>query len=277
MRICISVQVLVLIKVFSIPVQGVQYSIAIASALSGSDICYSGYWFNSRNPATLASWQTNAFGISYQNLYFIPGLSTQSLSGTIASEGTWGYSLDYFGTHALNESCLSLSYGRKIFRRFDLGISMKAHSLSVEALSERSYAVSCDIGLIMRLQREVSLGVHLVNPNRSVYFTTDEEALSAQTNLGLAYHPGNIFYLAIQAHWLNYSAFFLSVGSEYRIGRTLALQAGIKVGFSTGYSWGILIDFRQVSLALGFEQHACLGITSAVTVCYKLSRYADQD
>jgi hypothetical protein len=198
------------------------------------------------------------------------------LVGTLTSKGTWGFAFDYFGTHMLNESCFSLSYGRKIFQWFDLGITMNGYRLLVESLSEKSYTVSGDIGFIIHLQEEVKLCVYLINPNRSEYFTSGGEALPSEINIGIISDPGKNFYLAAQFHWINYSEIFFSMGSEYRIGKSVALMGGIKVGSLTGYSYGLSCNYRKLTITLGFEQHTYLGRSAAMTLVYKITCYANQ-
>jgi len=261
---------------FSALAQQVYNTDAIATALSGSDACYSYSWFGTRNPASLASLPVTSFGINYHNRYLISGLGSQSFFVTIASKGTWGYGIHYFGTQALNEGSFSVSYGRSIFRWLDLGIRMNGHRLSIEAFSEQSYTLSGDMGFIFKPSEDFYIGVHLVNPNRSEYFGRGYASLPSGVNAGFAYVSKQNFYLAAQLHWEDYSEIILSLGTEYWVKKSVALQTGLRVGSVISYSYGILFDYCKYSFALGFEQHTCLGMSTAVTLTYKFSTHVHQ-
>ncbi len=267
------VYIFLLISVSTAFSQQVQHIDAVSLALSGSDGCYYHTWNGIRNSATLASIPGSMLGINYYNRYLIPELGSQSIFGTLRFQGTWGYSLSYFGTKAFNESTVSASYGRHIFRWLDAGITMKGHHLAVEALSGRSFSITGDMGIITRPGKGISLGLHMVNPNRSGYMNMEQDNLPAEMNLSITWNEPGDFYLAAQLHWRDYSDLFLSMGSEYRMGKTLALRAGLKVGDLLSYSYGLAFDFRKLNIALGFEQHTCLGLSSAVTMVYKFSAH----
>ncbi len=257
--------------------QQVPYSDATALALSGTDLCYSGAWYGIRNPSLLALHQVSSVGINYHNRYLIPGLGSQSVYGSFPFHGWWGCSVNYFGTKALNESSFSVSYGRKIFQWLDAGITINGHRLAVEALPEESFSITGDIGLVVKPVEGVLTGIHLINPNRSGYANSGQDYLPAELNIGLAWSEAGDFYLAAQLHWQDYSDLYLSLGAECRIGKFLALRAGLKTGSVTSYSYGLAFGFKKITFSVGFEQHTCLGMSSAVTLNYKFSSHESQD
>ena len=246
---------------------------AAALAFSGTDISYSGAWYGQNNPSLLAQVNGTSIGYSYYNRYLIPALGSHSIYGTFPLFGNWGCSVNYFGTKAYNESSFTVSYGRKIFHWLDAGITMRSQRMSMEAIAEESYTIAGDIGIIIKPAESISAGIHLVNPNSSGYGNPGKDHLPAELSIGLAWSEKEDFYLAAEFHWVDYSDVSLSLGAEYWILRSLALRAGLKTGTITGYSYGLAYIFYKLTLSLGFEQHTCLGMSSAITLYYKFSAH----
>ena len=242
---------------------------AAALAFSGTDICYPVAWYGYNNPSLLARGEGASIGYSYYNRYLIPALGSHSVYGTFPFLGNWGYSVNYLGTKAFNESSFTVSYGRTIFRWLDAGITMRSHRMAVEAIAEESYTIAGDIGISIKPVESLSAGFHWTNPNRSGYGNSGQDYLPAELNMGIAWTEKEIFYLGTQLHWIDYSDFCLSVGTEYWIIQSLALRAGLKAGAITGYSYGLEYAFKKLTVSLGFEQHTCLGMSSAVSLHYK--------
>ncbi len=263
-----------IISIVPVGAQQVYFSDATSLALSGSVIGYSGIWNSMRNPGILASLHVASLGINYHNRYLIPELGSQSIFGSLLFHGMWGYAMNYFGTKAFNESSFSISYGNRVFKWLDAGITLHGHRMEIEALTEKVYTITGDIGMIIKPDEAIRIGVHMINPNCSQYAATGEKSLPTEINLGLTYLSENEFYIASQLHWKNYNEVFLSFGAEYGFGKIVKLRAGLQVGLFTSYSYGLALNYGRVDFALGFEQHTCLGMSSAVTMLYKFAANA---
>ena len=244
-------------------------------SLSGTDACYFGTWTASQNPAALALKPWMVLGINYHNRFLIPELGSQSVFGVLNFHGFWGYSLNYFGTHAFNTSSFSVAYGQKIFHWLNAGINLKGHRFAVEALKERSYGITGDVGLLFKPGNDVLIGLHLLNPNRSDFNGTEGEYIPAEVDLGIAWYRESDFYLSAQFHWLDYSEWHLSLGAEYRIVKLLAVRMGVKMGNVKSYSFGLACHQKKIGIDIGFEQHTCLGMSSAITATYNFSGNVD--
>lgn len=246
---------------------------ATTLALSGTDICYSGGWYGYNNPSLLVQGEGASIGYSYYNRYLIPTLGSHSVYGTFSFFGSWGCSVNHFGTKAFNESSFTVSYGRKIFHWLDAGITMRSQHMAVEAIGGESFTVAGDIGILIKPSERIAAGIHLVNPNRSGFGNSGQDHLPAELNVGLAWTEKEDFHLAVQLHWQDYSDISLSLGAEYWLLKSLALRAGLKAGATKGYSYGLAYTLHKLTFSLGFEQHTCLGMSSAITLHYKFSAH----
>jgi len=104
--------------------QQLQNQDAVSVSLSGADIvCEEALLLS--NPAQINRQRQTLLILNLSNRYMLPELSTSSLAGICSRrKDTFSGIVCYFGSRALNEMLISISYGREICHWLDAGIRM---------------------------------------------------------------------------------------------------------------------------------------------------------
>lgn len=244
---------------------------AISTGLSGSDAAYTGTSLFCQNPALFAQARQSHFGFSYYNPYLLPELSTTSMAAVFRTEGgSIGTCLGYFGSSLYNESKLSLGYGHQLFKKLDAGIKLNYQHRRVEVLNTFSSIISGELGLTTRLSDELSLG--LMYSNVSNTGNSVESELPVLIKLGIAYSQKKDYFCTLQLTLIDYSEITASVAFEYWLKNIFVLRSGVAIENDVSYSFGCGIAVMDLNLNLGFRQHACLGLSSGITVIYHFNK-----
>lgn len=272
MRFCLVIYLLGLLSIHGNSyAQIVENLSAFDIAMSGADITSDNEWSGLQNPAALANYRYTTLGVSYHNRFLIPELGSQLFCATVATKkGTFLPVLSYFGSKRYNQSSLSIAYGLELSSWLDMGINMGYHRIVIEAGSRTSSAISGDIGLIIRPVERIALGVLLINPTQTRFNDASGEYLPGSLQLGFSYSEEKQFCLTSQFCWVDFVRLSCAFGSEYQLFKLLSLRAGVRFPDITTYSFGMGWTFDRLSIDLGFEQHPWLGLSSVISLSYKI-------
>jgi hypothetical protein len=240
-------------------------------AISGADIAGSSEWSGIDNPAGLGDYSHYYLGVSYQNRFMIPELGSQLLCGTIPTTGgTFSPVINYFGSKSLNRMNLSLAYGLSLNAWFSAGIKLGYHRVAVEATMHQASAITGDLAVIVKPLEGFALGAMLVNPTRTRYNNFSGERLPGSLQLGISYSGKNTFCIASKLNWDDFQRLICSFGAEYELYKFLSIRAGIWFPDRLSYSFGLGMSFGLFRFDLGGEQHPLLGLSSAISLSYKI-------
>jgi hypothetical protein len=247
---------------------------ACTFSLSGSGTALSNIYSVNNNQAGLANFRKAAFAINYNNRYFIPELAGQSILASIPlGKGTFGTSIDHFGSKFLNENKLSVSYGLRLFNWLNAGMEMNYHQLRIETPGEKSETISGNIGLQAITKDHFIIGIQLENPTKSQYVNSGNNTLYSSFKAGISYSVPASFLITSQLDWDDFEKIAVIAGTEYWLIKNLSIRFGMRLVENPSFSFGTGMIYNRIAVDFGFQQHPVLGLSSAVSIIIQLNKH----
>ena len=189
--------------------------------------------------------------------------------------GAIGLSVTSFGFELYNETKAGLSYGMRFGDKFSMGVQLNYLNTSLTQNYGSKTSITGAVGLIAKLSKELSLGVHVYNPTRAKLAEYDNERVPTVMKLGLDYRFSNKVMLAVSTEKdVNFDA-VVNAGIEYHIIEMLYLRGGISTN-PTQYAFGIGMKFKDFKVDLSSSFHQTLGITPAISIVYSRKKKAKE-
>lgn len=236
--------------------------------IAGSSITLSDVWSSQNNPAglgNLTNWQA---GISYENQFLQSELSNRSVGAVIpVSAGSFGVTLNQFGYTAYKENRIGIAYGQALSKTFSMGIQLNYSSVSISNNYGSTGAVSANIGLLAKLNDELSLAAVVINPNRAELAELTEEKFPTIIKLGLSYDfSEKVKVVSEVAKDIDFDS-NVKFGIEYKAIDILYLRAGYATSPSLStFGFGVNLNNFNLDFASGFDSN--LGFSPQISLIY---------
>ncbi|MGC1392585.1 MAG: hypothetical protein WA816_16240 [Bacteroidales bacterium] len=224
------------------------------------------FWSSFHNQAALAYNNSFSFGFNYENRFNISELGTRSLGLTIpAGKASLGAVYSHFGYKDFNRDVAGLACGMKLSNKISAG-------LQVDYFSERTsdecnnQSVTCEAGLLITPTENTRFGIHIFNP---VPNSLRKTFLPMSLRIGVGTYLNKLLFAGVETEMSSGSNLIVRTGFEYEAVKKLWLRGGFSSdnnSFSFGLGWLIKI----VQIDLGFVTHERLGVTSSVSLIFKI-------
>jgi hypothetical protein len=208
------------------------------------------------NPAGLSGlqgWQAQVFG---KRLWNIKGLvnGTGSLARSWGRWGGAGVSLQQVGCDWEKDQALTLAHGFAMNRQLSFGWGVNLYRLWQERFGSASTA-GFDIGLLARVYRKWSIGIHGHNLNHPSLGTLYQYDLPSWVSAGVGFQPFPGLMGTAEAAKEPSRITRYKFGSEFSLAQDrLKLRAGIlNEGQLTLYTMGFGVKSLGVSVNYAFE------------------------
>lgn len=239
--------------------------------LSGSNVTCSDPWSGIHNPAGLGLTSSLDISINYSNRFLLSELSTQTIISTIPTIlGNISPSFRYYGGDQYNECHLVFAYGKLLAQWLSAGINFGYHLQTIEATNLRASALAGQIGVIAIPLKGLKIGIHIINPTGSAYGRFKGEEIASGLQAGISLSEEQSYCLAVQINYSEFEIFNYSMGVEYFPAEYLSIRTGLKFPASLSFSFGLGMKFQRFSIDFGFEQHSIIGLSSAISMSYKI-------
>lgn len=238
-----------------------------------SYVCLTGnsFWSGFHNQALLAGNKFSA-GFSYENRFGIKELGTRYAALRIpAGNATLGGVYSYFGYPDFRRQSAGLACGMKLSSKIAAGAQVDYFSEKTSGEYSDHQAITFETGLLISLNENVSLGVHLFNPlpekMHDIKLPTILRA-GAGVNLSQVLFAG----AEVEMNDVSYKkALVARTGFEYEAIKNFFIRGGFSTENSS-FSLGLGYDLNFVQLDLAFATHDRLGITSNASLIFKLDK-----
>lgn len=235
--------------------------------LGGAGVAATGLASLGNNPAGLASLESWGGGVQAEQRFQLTELQLLSAAGAVPTpSGTFGLQINYYGFDIYNEQKVAVGYARKLFDQLYLGAQVGVFNTRIPDYGSRAL-VTFDLGLLAPLSRELTFGVHLLNPMRQEI--VNEEYLATVLRFGLDYQPSEKIHLLAEVEKDIQQAARVHAGLEYQIIDPLFLRLGVATepvamsfGFGYALTGGLMIDVAA-------SYHQVLGFSPAIGVIYQ--------
>lgn len=235
-------------------------------ALGGTGVAGAGLSSLGNNPAGLAALEQWGAGVQAEQRFLLTELQLLSVAGAVpTASGNFGLQLNYFGFADYNEQKLGLIYARKLFDQLYLGAQVGFFNTRIPEYGSRGL-ITFDLGLLAPISKELSFGLHLLNPMRMEII--EGENLPTVLRFGLDYQPAEKIHILAELEKDIQQLVRVHTGLEYQIIDPLYLRLGVAtepvaVSFGVGY---VLANGLAIDVASSY--HQVLGFTPALGVVY---------
>ena len=235
-------------------------------ALGGSGVAFTGLSSLGNNPAGLAGLESWGGSAQAERRFLLSELQLFSAGGAIpTASGTFGLLVNYFGFREYNEQKIGLLYARKLFDQLYLGAQVGFFNTRIPEYGSKGL-LTFDLGLLAPLSRQLSFGLHLLNPIRQEI--REGEDLPTVLRFGLEYQPAEKIHLLAEVEKdIQYKA-RVHAGLEYQLIEILFLRLGVATE-PVSMSFGIGLALAGgLSIDVASSYHQVLGFTPGIGLSY---------
>ena len=249
---------------------------ARSTAMGGYNVTLSDVWSSNNNQAGLGFVKELSGGIYYENRFLLKETSYKAGAFVLpVKKGAFGLSVTSFGFELYNETKAGLSYGMRFGDKFSMGVQLNYLNTSLSQDYGSKTSITGAVGLIAKLSKELSLGVHVYNPTRAKLAEYDNERVPTIMKLGLDYRFSEKVILGVSTEKdMNFDA-IVNAGIEYHIIEMLYLRGGVSAN-PTQYAFGFGMQLKHFKIDLSSSFHQTLGITPAISIIYSKKKKAKE-
>jgi hypothetical protein len=226
-----------------------------------------GFWSSFQNQALLAFNNSFDFGINYENRFGIKELGTRTAGFRIpAGKASVGAVYSHFGYTDFKRDIAGLACGLRLSEKIAAGVQIDYFSERTFGEYNNYQCITFETGLIVSPSDNIKIGMQLFNPvPNSLRKNNQPVSISVGAGIDLS----KILFAGVETEMSSGSNLTLRTGFEYEAVKNLWLRAGFSTknnsfSFGTGYQIGI------VKIDLGFATHEILGVTSSVSLIFKI-------
>ena len=241
---------------------------ARSAAMGGYNVTLSDVWSANNNQAGLGFMEDLSGGIYYENRFLLKETSYKAGAFVLpVKAGAFGLSVTSFGFELYNETKAGLSYGMRFGDKFSMGVQLNYLNTKLSQDYGSKTSITGAVGIIAKLNKELSMGVHVYNPTRAKLAEYDNERIPTIMKLGLDYRFSDKVIFAVSTEKdVNFDA-AVNAGLEYHITEILYLRGGISTN-PTQYAFGIGMQLKDFKVDLSSSFHQTLGITPGISIIY---------
>ena len=242
---------------------------ANSTAMGGYNVTLSDVWSANNNQAGLGFIKDISGGIFYENRFLLKETSYRAGAFVMpVKTGALGVSVASFGYELYSETKAGLSYVQRFGDKFSAGVQINYLNTKLNQDYGSRNTLTAAVGLIAKLSKELSLGVHVYNPTRSKLAEYDNERVPTVMKLGLDYRFSEKVMVGIETEKdMNYDA-VVKAGLEYHITEILYLRGGISTN-PTLSSFGFGLQMKNFKMDISSSFHQTLGMTPGISLIYQ--------
>ena len=211
------------------------------------------FWSSFHNQAALAYNNSFSFGFNYDNRFNISELGTRAI-----------YS--HFGYSDFKRDMMCLACGMKLSGKISAGLQVDYFAEKTSGEYNNNQSVTCEAGLIITPSENTRIGIHVFNP---IPNSLRKISLPMSLRVGAGTYLNKSLFIGVEAEMYSGSKLIIKTGFEYEAAKKLWLRGGYSTdnnSFSFGLGWLI----KMVQMDIGFISHEKLGITSSVSLIFKI-------
>lgn len=230
-------------------------------------------WSANNNQAAMAFYKPmGGAGFFYQNSFMIKemGLSSGALIYPTKT-GSFGLSVNSYGSGNFNTKKFGLGYGKKLSKRFAVGLQLDYINIYIADNYGNKGLFTFELGIFAKATDKINIGAHVFNPIRAKLLDYNDERLPVVMNLGIQWAASENFTFSAEAESDINNKMVLKTGIEYRLIDMLYARIGISnnpniVSFGAGlYLGNFRIDFSS-------SMHQVLGYSPQFSFIYELDK-----
>jgi hypothetical protein len=227
-----------------------------------------GFWSSFHNQAALPSNKSLTAGINYENRFGIPELSIRT-AGVIIPAGKASLAAFYshFGYSDFKRDMTGLACGMKISETLTAGVQVDYFSERTPGEYDNNQFVTCEAGAIFMVTENTTLGIHLYNPVPNLLRKT---FMPSSLRIGAGTRLNKLLFAGTELEMNTVSKLTVRTGFEYEAAKRFWLRGGYSTD-NNSFSFGLGLLLKIVQMDIGFVTHEKLGVTSSVSLIFKIN------
>jgi hypothetical protein len=241
-----------------------------SAGLSHASVTLRDGWSCNNNQAGLGFLTDPVAGIYFENRFGVKEFATKA--GFIAypfKPGTLAINYRRFGYSKYYESKAGLAFGRKLFKRFAVGVQVDYLQTYIADNYGNNNYLAAEIGILSEPVNNFFIGFHLFNPGNAARENLLEPQLPASARLGFSYLLEDRVLLATEVVKNNNSSPMFRFGIELQAIDKLYARLGF-ITLVNNYSLGLGYSLKHVTADFSFTSNRLLGYTPQISVMFNL-------
>jgi hypothetical protein len=229
------------------------------------------------NAASLAQLKLPAAAVYSERRFMMEDLTL--FSGSVAlttGSGNFAIHGTYFGFELSNQTQLTLSYGRKLSAKADIGASFHYNQVKQAGIYGTANAITGSVGVLLHLTEKLHAGVNAYNPIRASYDKQKEEHIPAQYNFGMGYDVSEKLFVSAELVKTEGCSLNVNAGIQYRFIPQFFIKAGIAT-LTSNYYAGLGFNLKRFRLDIATSYHPQLGLTPGLMLLFEFKKQKDND
>jgi hypothetical protein len=226
-----------------------------------------GFWSSFHNQATLPYYNSFSAAVNYENRFGIRELGTRS-AGLIFPAGKAALAAVYthFGYSDFYRDMAGIACGLKLSNKLSAGIQIDYFSERASGEYKYIQSITCEAGLLFSPFENTRIGIHVFNPLPTSLRKT---YLPSTLRIGAGTNLNKSLFAGIEAEMSTGSQLIIRTGFEYEAVKEFWLRGGFSSD-NNSFSFGLGYLLRIVQLDIGFVTHEKLGVTSSISLIFKI-------
>lgn len=230
-------------------------------------IMKTGFWSSFQNQASLAFNNSLSFGFNYEDRFAIKELGTRSVGLTIpAGKTSIGVIYSSFGYSDYKREMTGLACGLKLSNKISAGVQIDYFSEKTVGEYNNNQSLTFESGFIFRPVENIRIGVHLFNPLPN---SIRKNYLPTSVRVGAGTDLNKSLFAGIETEMSSGNKLIIRTGFEYEAAKKLWLRGGFSTD-NNSFGFGLGYLSKIAKLDLGFTTHERLGVTSSVSLIFKI-------
>lgn len=220
------------------------------------------------NQAALAKLRKSSAGVYGERRFLLEETSLYALALAFPTKmGNIGFNLEWAGFQNFNEHQAGFAYARSLDPRMHIGIQFNYYGYRVPSHQSAS-TINFEIGGIVDLANQLSLGFHVYNP-ASAKLSNGAERLPAAYKTGLGYDVSESFFLSAELVKAEDQPLSVKAGIQWAFRNWFLIRMGITTSTSAAYV-GAGISWNKLRLDISSSYHPQLGISPGLLLAMEL-------
>lgn len=266
-----KISVSVLLLFLSLTASGIdRFSFTAGAAEAGAGyacITKTGFWSSFHNQASLAFNKSLTVGVNYENRFSLKETGVRS-AGIVVPAGNASVAgvFSHFGCSDFSRSFAGIASGLRLSEKVTAGVQIDYFLERMAGEYTNKQYVSFETGVLISVTESVTAGLHLFNP---VPNSLRKTGMPSRLRAGTGIKMNRALIAGIEAEISTGEKLSLRTGFEYEAARNLFLRGGFSTE-SASFSLGLGYILKSLSTDISFSTHERLGITSSVSLIYRV-------
>ncbi|MDQ1296531.1 MAG: hypothetical protein QG611_509 [Bacteroidota bacterium] len=225
------------------------------------------FWSSFKNQALLGNNNSFSAGVNYENRFGISELGTRTAGMIIpVSQTSLGIVYSHFGYPDFKREMGGISCGMALSDMISAGVQVDYFSEKTSGEYDNKNTLTYEAGLLIIMSEKVRMGVHIFNP---VPNSLRRSFLPSSLSAGAGIELSKVLYAGAEAEISSGEKLILRTGFDYEVSKKFWLRGGFS-SENTSFTFGTGYLFKSFKLDLGFATHEKLGVTSSVSLIFKI-------